>query len=174
MAPRPNVAFGTGGLKPVLRDMSFIHISTHLSPVLHICLCADTGNRSSARSSPSLLPPPDHARPSPSTYGAPALTFDSPHPATCSLSELHVRVPGIEPGSFDWQPNVLPLNHTRFPKDYTGAYELGNYCARRDSNPQPLRPKRNALSLELRAQTLRLLFKSNMVEQQILQKLHFS
>ena len=24
-----------------------------------------------------------------------------------------VRVPGIEPGSFDWQPNVLPLNHTR-------------------------------------------------------------
>ena len=28
----------------------------------------------------------------------------------CALS---VRVPGIEPGSFDWQPNVLPLNHTR-------------------------------------------------------------
>ena len=25
-----------------------------------------------------------------------------------------VRVPGIEPGSFDWQPNVLPLNHTRY------------------------------------------------------------
>src|SRR3989344_1911680 len=26
---------------------------------------------------------------------------------------IMVRVPGIEPGSFDWQPNVLPLNHTR-------------------------------------------------------------
>ena len=23
------------------------------------------------------------------------------------------RVAGIEPASFDWQPNVLPLNHTR-------------------------------------------------------------
>src|SRR3989344_8433624 len=107
--------------------MSFIHISTHLSPVLHIL-----------------------------------------------YSLIFVRVPGIEPESVPWQATVLPLNHTRFPEDYTGAYELGNYCARRDSNPQPLRPKRNALSLELRAQTLRLLFKSNMVEQQILQKLHFS
>ena len=31
-----------------------------------------------------------------------------------TLSIYSVRVPGIEPGSFDWQPNVLPLNHTRF------------------------------------------------------------
>ena len=30
-----------------------------------------------------------------------------------ALRTLMVRVPGIEPGSFDWQPNVLPLNHTR-------------------------------------------------------------
>gem|GEM_PF-4890431 len=26
---------------------------------------------------------------------------------------IFVRVPGIEPGSSDWQPDVLPLNHTR-------------------------------------------------------------
>src|SRR3990167_1250422 len=31
-----------------------------------------------------------------------------------STVSISVRVPGIEPGSFDWQPNVLPLNHTRF------------------------------------------------------------
>ena len=29
-----------------------------------------------------------------------------------SFSEA-VRVGGIEPPFFDWQPNVLPLNHTR-------------------------------------------------------------
>src|SRR3989338_8374987 len=30
-----------------------------------------------------------------------------------SKVSISVRVQGIEPGSFDWQPNVLPLNHTR-------------------------------------------------------------
>ena len=60
--------------------MSFIHISTHLSPVLHIL-----------------------------------------------YSLIFVRIRGIEPRSHPWQGCVLPLNHIRFPEDYTVAYELGNY-----------------------------------------------